>query len=402
MVDILPTNQERQIIEQNAEADVRQLALSLKAGDGVRVQYVLQQVAGRQAMSRKVPSWNCYDGLVYPVHLSVEQCSSEMTASYKAGLAKRLIGSRVDTRLVDLTGGLGVDFSFMARCFDRCTYIERNEELASIVVHNMPIIGLGRAECLCDDGVSYIQSSDEHFTCIFLDPARRDEHGGKTVHLADCTPNLVELEDTLLAKADFVVAKLSPMLDISEALSQLRHVSEVHVVSVDNECKELLLVMCKEAEEEPVVYTENNGQAFSFIRSEERSANCSWASSVGRFLYEPNASIMKTGAFKLVACRYGLSKLHVSSHLYTGDTFVGDFPGRSFEVLSEGSLGKNTLPATLVGLSKANITVRNYPQKVDDIRKKLKLRDGGDDYVFATTITPDRKIIVHCKKAVEK
>lgn len=401
--DILPTAAEADIIERNAMADVRQLALSLKSSADIRPQYVLNQIAGRQAIGRKVPSWSGVQGMVYPVRLSVEQCSSEPTAQYKASVIKRLVdelGVSSPTSMADLTGGFGVDFSFVAPCFDEKTYIERNEELATIVEHNMAALGMKDIRCVCGDGVEFVESMDGHLTCIFLDPARRDEHGGKTVHIEDCTPNLIELEQMLLSKADIVVAKLSPMLDVSEALASLKQVDAVHVVSVDNECKELLLVMRHDVSADPKIYTLNGDQSFAFSRSEEREAECVMASSVGRYLYEPNASVMKAGAFKVVGGRYGVKKLHASSHLYTSDELVESFPGRLFEVMSVGSMGKNTLPSTMQGLQKANITVRNFPQKVDDIRKKLKLKEGGEDYVFATTLTGDKKVLVHCRKVM--
>ena len=397
--NLLPTEAETGLIENNINSDVRQLALRLKPTEYIRPQYVLQQIAGRQMMRKKVPSWTNLK-IIYPIHLSVEQCSSEATAKYKVQVVKRLLQQYKATSFVDVTGGLGVDFSFLSPLFQRSTYIEQNEELSHIALHNFDILGLNDYKVICDDGIEFLTTT-EAVNCIYIDPARRSASGAKTIRIADCTPDLTQIEQMLVDKADFVVVKLSPMHDISMALSELKYVLEVHIVSVANECKELLLVLDKNVASEPKIYATNDNDVFVFLRSEEPKAECQIAQSVGRYLYEPNASLLKAGVFKLVAAKYGLQKLHLSSHLYTNNNLCKLFAGRVFEVLSVGTLGSKSLPPTLNGVKNINITTRNYPLKPEEIRKKLKLADGGNDYLFATTMSDRQKILIHCKK-VEK
>ncbi len=397
--DILPTSAEKKLILQYANADVKKLALKLHHTDDVRPQYVLQQIAGKQILQKKVPSWSNSD-ILYPIHLSVEQCSSEITAKYKAKVAQRLSEQYNSTSLVDLTGGFGVDFYFMSELFQTATYIEQNQELANIVAHNF--VSLHRQNCIihCSDGVHYLNNMSNNVGCIYIDPARRNESGGKTVRLPDCTPDLTLLEKQLVEKADFVIAKLSPMLDISAALDSLQHVTEVHIVSVNNECKELLLVMQRKMNAQPMLYAVTNEQILHFTLADEQNAQCTIATEIGQYLYEPSSSLLKAGAFKITAQHYDIEKLHPSSHLYTSNKLVKDFMGRTFRVLSVGALNRNALPITLSQVRKANIATRNFPLRPDEIRKKLKITDGGDDFIFGTTTFNGQKIIIHCKKVI--
>lgn len=394
--DILPTDDERELIARYADDDVRETALKLKRSETVRPDYVARQIEGRQTMRIKMPIMGEKEGIVYPQHISLEQCSSYQTAKYKSGLAE-------GETMVDITGGLGVDFSVMAKRFGEATYVEKNEELAAIVKHNMPLLGLEKANILNKDGVEYLYNIGKRVNCIYLDPARRDGHGGKTVKLRDCTPDIVELQETLKEKADTVIAKLSPMLDIREALGELTEVKEIHIISVENECKEMVVVMERGHKGEPTVTAVNIGKGgeekISYKLSDEQEAQCQIASEVGRYIYEPNTALMKAGAYRLLAERYRVAKLHPNTHVYTSDELVEDFPGRKFEVIGTGTLGKGKRPETLKEVKRANITARNFPMKPEEIKKQLKVGDGGEDYIFAITAKDDKKTIIHCRKA---
>lgn len=394
MCQILPTAAELELIAKYLDADVRQTALRLKAQVDVRPQFVLRQIEGRQIARRKLPEWAGVEGLVFPQHLSMEQCSSEATARYKAHLV-------VGDSLADLTGGLGVDFSYMARMVRRSTHVEMQPELSAIVAHNMPLLGLPHADVVCADGVEYLQQMTDRVSTIFLDPARRDANGRKTVLLADCTPDVSVLESLLVQKADRVVVKLSPMLDIKGALASLHCAEQLHIVAVGGECKEMLLVL--NANPAPLTITAVNlmsdqVEPFVFTFAEEADAECAYTAEPLHYLYEPNSALMKAGAYRSVAARYGVFKLHPSSHLYTSAELVAHFPGRRFAIEGFAPLGKQLSKGLLAGISKANIAVRNFPLTPDELRKKLKLSDGGDVYLFGTTAKNGDKIVVKCRR----
>lgn len=381
-------------IREHSDDDVRQLALQATRYPGVDMHVVATQIEGRRLAASKLPTWAAIDGIVYPVRLSMEQCSSEVTARYKASLVS-------GKRLADLTGGFGIDCSYMADRFAEATYIERNEELCSIARHNFSLLG---KTIIVIHGDSEAQlAALESYDWIFLDPARRDGAGHKVVALSDCEPDVSRLEHRLLQRASRVMVKCSPMLDISQALRELQSVSEVHVVSVGNECKELLLILGGNTGGKVQIRTVNfHGkltQAFDYTLDEEQEACCSYTATVGRYLYESNSSLMKAGCFRLPAARWGLHKLHPNTHLYTSDTLVREFPGRVFEVKEIGGFSKNELRHLTAQLKKANITVRNFPERPEVLRKRLKLTDGGDAYLFATTLSDERRVIISCVKA---
>ena len=382
-------------IEENVHADVRSLALQAKKYPQVDMAMAVVQIAGRQIAEAKVPSWYRVDGLLYPKHLSMEQCSSEATARYKAGLVE-------GASFADLTGGFGIDCSFLSRKFKQADYVERQAELCELAKHNFPLLGLSIG-VHNEDGVEYLKQM-QPVDCLFLDPARRDGHGGKTVAIADCEPDVSALEDLLVEKAKKVMVKLSPMLDLSLALKHLKYVREVHVVSVNNECKELLLILQKESALSDItihcehIVNASEHQSFSFTQEEERTSDCSLATEVGAYLYEPNTSILKAGAYRSLTQTYACKKLHASSHLYTSEQFIEDFPGRSFKVEAVSGFGKKELKEFLQGMEKANLTIRNFPSSVAELRKRLKLKEGGEDYIFATTLADESKILIKCKK----
>ena len=382
-------------IEENARADVRSLALQAKKYPQVDMAMAVVQIAGRQIAEAKVPSWYHTEGLLYPKHLSMEQCSSEATAIYKAGLVE-------GDSFADLTGGFGIDCSFLSRKFKQADYVERQAELCELANHNFPLLGLSIG-VHNEDGVEYLKQM-QPVDCLFLDPARRDGHGGKTVAIADCEPDVSALEDLLVEKAKKVMVKLSPMLDLSLALKHLKYVREVHIVSVNNECKELLLILQKESASSDItihcehIVNASEHQSFSFTQEQERTSDCPLATEVGAYLYEPNASILKAGAYRSLTQTYACKKLHASSHLYTSEQFIADFPGRRFRVEAVSGFGKKELKEFLQGMEKANLTIRNFPSSVADLRKRLKLKEGGEDYVFATTLADESKVMIKCRK----
>ncbi len=437
-------------IREHAADDVRKLALRGAADAGVDMKYALEQIAGRQTAQRKLPSWAAVEGLEYPPHLSMEQCSGERAAQYKAEVAARLMGNDgrdeavrglpdgEQRRLVDLTGGFGVDFSFMARAFDEAVYVERQERLCDIARRNMPLLGLERAAVVCGeaedflkgmpdvlrkgddlevDGVGNMQKTPISSTIIYLDPARRDDAGGRTFAISDCTPDVILLRDELLRKADFVMVKLSPMLDWRKAVSDLGDkVGEVHIVATDNECKDLLLVMSERYSGVERIYCINNESKVVIspkqyechdktVDIETRDAtldalkaNIS-AMNTGVFLYEPNAAIMKAGCFGAIEERFGVSQVERNSHLFVADRLVEDFPGRRFLIEKRLTMNKKELRTGLAGLAKANVAVRNFPLSVAELRKRLKLAEGGDAYIFATTERDGSHVLYVCRKA---
>jgi hypothetical protein len=384
----------RNFIEQNLDADIRQLALKGCRDKDVDLDAAIRQIAGRQTARRKLPSWAALDGILYPPHLNMEQCSSEQTARYKA----RICSSHPSPKtLVDLTGGFGVDFAFMSEAFDEATYVERNSELFAISSANMKILA-PKAKCLNEDGLEVLHRLD-HVSMIFMDPARRDNHGARTYGISDCTPNVLEIKDELLQKADVVMLKLSPMLDWHKAISDLgeQYIKEVHIVSVQNECKELLIVMQQQPAEPPTVYCVNDDSVFSYHPSSISSNHISHHSSL-IYLYEPNASIMKAGCFAEIEQAFEVSQLAPNSHLFASDQAIADFPGRKFRISAVTSMNKQELKQALKDIRQANIAVRNFPMSVADLRKRLKLSEGGNDYIFATTLAEgEKKVLIICQ-----
>ena len=434
-----------EFIQEYREKDTRQLALQSARFPDVDMPYALDQIKGWQTARRKLPTWAACDGIVYPPHLSMEQCSSEPTAQYKLNLAMewscRIESSELrvesSSRMTDLTGGFGVDFSFTSCAFASATYVERNAQLCHMVEHNLPLLGIDNAKVVCADAVDYLSTLDMQ-TMIFLDPARRDQHGAKTVMLADCTPDVVQLLPQLLKKSRFTMLKLSPMLDWHKAVEDLQGtVREVHIVSVGGECKELLLVLSEEIESELKVFCADleagggSGEAgLSGGSSGSSSSSCSSFSSEpsspnhpsthslsaslfvytpsasrpapnsklktqnSKFLHEPNASIMKAGCFDELAAAYGVSPVSRNSHLFLSAEPVDGFPGRSFSIERVTTLNKRELRQALAGIEKANIATRNFPLSVAELRKRLKLKDGGDVYIFATTTAEDEHLLL--------
>ena len=407
-----------EFVKQFRESDPRKLALQASRYPDVDMPYALNQIQGWQTAQRKLPSWAACDGVVYPPHLNMEQCSSEPTARYKQQVARRWaerIPNVSRTSMTDLTGGFGVDFSFTSRCFDCATYVERNASLCEVVGANLPRLGIRNAQVECAEAEAVLEQMEPQ-TMIFLDPARRDEHGAKTVLIADCTPDVCQLLPSLMQKSQFVMLKLSPMLDWHKAIVDLDgKVREVHIVSADGECKELLLVLANNVTKDVKVYCvdiqskpDSQGEypRSEFVYSIGGEAESQPTNSTlniehltlninnSTFLFEPNASVMKAGCFDEIARAYGVSAISRNSHLFLSDREIDGFPGRAFAIDAVTTMNKRQLRQTLSGMKQANIAVRNFPLSVAELRKRLKLSDGGDTYIFATTTSDDDHILM--------
>ncbi len=389
------TAAEKIFVVEHKDDDVRALAFKMKEAADFNPKYVLQQIAGIQAIRRKMPHWADNQDIVYPAHLSLEQCSSEMTANYKRGIIERLCGDVSDKMFADLTGGFGVDFSVMSMGFTKAFYVECNNELCEIAMHNFKALGMKNYSAINGDGEDFLKNTNEKFGVVFIDPSRRNNAGGKTVHIQDCEPNILDFQEVLLQKTDIAIIKLSPMLDISECLLRLKNIAEIHAVASDGECKEILVVLtAKKTTDEPQIIAINNNQTFKFLKSEEQNCAATIADNIqeGMCLYEPNAAIMKAAPFRLLTQRFGAKKIARNSNLYVSDEWIEDFPGRGFRIVKVGGV------KDFKSVEKANIAVRNFPLKADELRKRLKIKDGSDIYLFATTLNDGRKVIIETRK----
>ena len=428
-------------IRQHQDDDVRQLAFLGSKYPEVDMPFALDQIRGRKMARVKLPRWASLDGIIYPPHISMEQCSSESTALYKAELAARLLGLPVSSsgtemkaeneiEFVDLTGGFGVDFSYIAaRLGVKSMYVERQAHLCEAAKENFGRLGLKNAIVKNGDGIEVLHSfhpkkkdaasADDSLgitydqprsllktnlglKIVFIDPARRDDAGNKVVSLKDCTPDVTVLQEEMLSKADYVIIKLSPMLDWHRAINELSHVREVHIISVNNECKELLLVLsARNMGENLRIYCINDAQSFVCEESDMEASSVKIAPSTleeMQYLYEPNASLMKAGCFGVLSGRYDARMLSKNSHLFVSREPIAAFPGRSFRIIAVSSFNKKELKRHLSGITKANIATRNFPLSVAELRKRLKLKDGGETYIFATTLSNDSHVLVITEK----
>lgn len=501
-------------IRQHQDDDVRQLAFLGSKYPEVDMPFALDQIRGRKMARVKLPRWASIDGIIYPPHISMEQCSSEQTALYKAELAARLLGlspsssengeekekesenasnlhlseicefagkGAVDSKFakneatckkqqilteskenvneikgephegdfseetgfVDLTGGFGVDFSYIAsRLGVKSMYVERQAHLCEAAKENFGRLGLKNAIVKNGDGIevlhSFVSKKDDAASeslgitedqsqsllktnlglkLIFIDPARRDDAGNKVVSLKDCTPDVTLLQEEMLSKADYIIIKLSPMLDWHRAVSELNCVQEVHIISVNNECKELLLVLsarnmggmeASSADGEVKhagslrIYCVNDAQSFVCDELDMETSSVKIAPSTleeMQYLYEPNASLMKAGCFGVLSERYDARMLSKNSHLFVSQAPIEAFPGRSFRIIAISSFNKKELKRYLSGITKANIATRNFPLPVAELRKRLKLKDGGETYIFATTLSDESHVLMITEKA---
>lgn len=387
-------------MREHLEEDVRALALKARRHGDVDLPWALDQIQGWQTARRKLPSWAAIDGIVYPPHLSMEQCSSEQTALYKCGIVSRL-PERYHGTLIDLTGGFGVDFAFMSKCFERAVYVERQEHLCETARHNFQLLGLNHASIIHDDAETVLNdiSTNPASTLLYLDPARRDSNSSRTYAIADCTPNVLELRDRLLKTATFVLLKLSPMLDWHKAMNDLgEQVAQVHIVSVANECKELLILLSAFPQSDPVIHSVNDNQSLIYSPSEDTGSPALADGENAAYLYEPNASIMKAGCFGLLTERFSVKALASDSHLFVSDGPVEDFPGRRFAITAITTMNKKELGRALSGITRANIATRNFPMTAQQLRQRLRLQDGGDCYIFGTTTVTGEHRLYICNK----
>lgn len=356
---------------------------------------ILEQLNARQKLIEKLPSWVNHPDTIFPPELSLEQSSSEKTAAYKSSIVQ-------GKSFLDLTGGLGIDSFYFAKQFEQAIYVEQNQDLSIIAAHNFKTLGASNIHCFPVEGMAWLKEHALTFDCIYLDPARRDEHQRKVSSLHDTVPNVLEHLELLLNKGKQVLIKTSPMLDITQALKELRGVKAVHIVAVLNECKEVLYLLEKGWTAEPLLHcvqlSDNNPMTLSFHRSEEQQTKSEYSSPL-QYLYEPHAALLKAGAYKIITRRYPVKKLAEHSHLYTSGEVLKDFPGRSFHIQGILKVEKSLVQKSLGG-NKANLSIRNFPLTVNELRKKLQLLDGGEDYLFATTLANGAKVILHTQKAV--
>lgn len=378
-------------IREHATDDTHRLLLSVSRYPEIEMELVVRQIEGRRKAVVKLPSLLQVDDFIYPSKLAMEQCSSEQTALYKASL---LSGGSV----ADLTGGLGIDALFMSRKADSYCYVEHNEALTHIASSNFNACG-ANVEVHCDDGLEFLKRTGRWFDCIYLDPARRDGNNNKMVMLASCEPDVPAHLELLWEHTARILVKTSPMLDISMAVRELGCVAKIYVVAVKNECKELLFECRAKATEHTIVCVNLdsvNDEPFAFAPEEERLATVGYAP-IDSYLYEPNTALLKAGAFRLPALRFGLRKLHPDTHLYTSSELKTDFPGRIFRVMATGPLNRQTVTEWLPD-RKANVAVRNFPQQPEEIKKKFGLTDGGEAYLFAATLCNGDKRVILCHK----
>lgn len=390
----------KDFIKQHRKDNIRDLALKGSKNPDIDIPTAIVQISGWQIASKKIPSWSENDDILYPKHLSMEQCSSEITSRYKASLTE-------GETFADLTAGFGVDCSFLAQKFKKAAYVERQTELCEIARNNFHVLGLEHIEVHNTDGIEYLREM-QPVDCIFIDPARRDSNGDKTIAISDCEPDICALEELLVEKGKTVMVKLSPMLDILSAIRDLKHTKEIHIVSVNNECKELLVILDRTVCNDSITQNDipvcccqlkNNAgaQTFRFTYAEEKASGCQYADAIETFLYEPDAALLKAGAYRLLSSRLNTKQLSANSHLYTSHE-LAEFPGRRFRVEGCSGFGKKELKALLKDVSQANITIRNFPATVAEVRKRLKLKDGGNVYLFITTMNNGDKAVIKCTK----
>lgn len=382
----------RDFIEKHLNDDVRQLALQ-KFPDDVDKMLVLNQIEARQLLSKKVPSWASNPDLLFPKHLSIEQCSSELTAKYKASLVEN------GDVFVDLTGGLGIDSYFLSEKFKTSYYVENQKELCNLAEHNFAV--LGRKITVVNSDAETFLNQNLKFDLVFIDPARRDIYNRKMVSLHDCSPDVLDILDNLFRHTKCTLIKLSPMLDISMVIKELPNIAEIHIVAVKNECKEVLVLLRPDYNGEIMIHCVDLspvGKRHAFSLRDEQSAIPTFAATIKKYLYEPNAAIMKAGAFKLVSQRFGIDKLHINSHLYTSDNLVSDFPGRVFEVVGFAPFSKKIKKELLKDVTEASVAIRNFPLSANELRKSLNLKESDENFVFGTTMMGEKKVVIYCKR----
>ncbi|WP_271405026.1 class I SAM-dependent methyltransferase [Tenacibaculum soleae] len=379
----------QQFIIDNLNSDITKLILKGSPFNNITIQELSNQIISRQKSKNKLPNWFNTQNIYYPPKISIEQTSSEITAEYKANL---LSGSN----FIDITGGFGIDAFYFAKKFKNVIHSEINDELSKIVAHNYQQLKVNNIQTVASDGLEFLKNNGQKFDCIYIDPSRRDDVKGKVFLLKDCLPNVPENIDFLFTKSDTILIKNSPMLDITATINELKFVKEIHVVAVNNEVKELLFLLKKEYKGKIKMNTSNllkeNRQELEFTLKNISDLKYSLPQN---FIYEPNAAILKSGGFNQITEQYNVGKLHQHSHLYTSEEIIENFPGRIFKIDAVFSYNKKQLKKKLA-IDKANITTRNFPKTVAQIRKETKLKDGGNIYLFFTKNLDEKLIVLKC------
>ncbi len=387
--DILHTDIQ-EYINNNLTIDTSIILFKGTSFHNVTTQEIVEQIEAKKKCKNKLPSWFTTENIFYPNKLNIEQTSSEVTAQYKASL---LMGKT----LIDLTGGFGVDCLYFAKRIETVFHFEINTNLSEIVAHNYQELGVKNCQIIAKNGLDYVKKSSEIFDWIYIDPSRRNDVKGKVFLLKDCLPNVPENIDSLFEKSNNILIKTSPILDITSALNELKWVKEIHVVAINNEVKELLFILEKNYIYPPITKTVNiyneNSQIFNYQFFNSTTSSYSLTK---KYLYEPNAAILKSGGFHEISTQFKVDKLHQHSHLYTSNELI-DFPGRKFQITHTISFDKKKLKK-IIPSGKANITTRNFPQSVAQIRKKTGLKDGGNQYLFFTTNMNKKHIVIICEK----
>ncbi len=387
------SNEQIAFIQQHLQADSSSLFLKY----GKEKAFLIAQIEARQKARYKLPDWFAEPRLVFPPSVSVEQSSSQTTAQYKAKATAHLASGSV----LDATGGMGIDTYYFSKHFRSVTYIERNETLVERARYNFEVLQARNINCVCNDAISFLANLEQKADWLYLDPARRTAEQRRVVGLADCEPDVTKHIPLFLKKACRILIKVSPLLDIKQTLLEVPQITTIHVVAVENECRELLLEIAPPSSK-PLVKTinfKNDGhvQLFDFSLEKEQNAEVTFSAPL-QYLYEPNAALLKAGAFKSVAAFFQISKIAPHSHLYTSTDLIAHFPGRVFEILATVKADIKALSPYLTD-AKANLTLRNFPGTTDELRKKLKLKDGGDVYLLATTLANGDKRLLVCRKA---
>ena len=388
---ILNTNVQ-QFISENLKTDITKLILKGSPFSDVSIQELASQIVAKQKAEHKLASWFRTQQIYYPSKINIEQTSSEHTANYKSNLVK-------GASIIDITGGFGIDCFYFSKRFEAVTHCEINAELSTIVAHNFKQLKINNITTFSGDAFDFLRSTKEKFDCIYIDPSRRDAVKGKVFLLQDCIPNVPENIDFLFSKTNQILIKTSPILDITSAINELKFVKEVHVIAIHNEVKELLFLLDKEHSKSIEIKTVNIGKeetkTFHFTYKEDLYSEYSEPLS---YLYEPNSAILKSGGFHQITNQLNVSKLQQHSHLYTADILL-DFPGRTFKIEQVLSYDKKKLKK-LLPENKANITIRNFPKTVAQIRKETKIKEGGTIFIFFTTNFKNELTVVICRKII--
>lgn len=392
-----------EFISLHATDDVRSLALQASRYKGIDMTYALTQIAALQTARRKLPSWAAIEGIEWPDRLPMEQCSSEATARIKQQIVARLIPAQQLSEMADLTGGLGVDFSFISRLFQRSTYIEKNVNLCHIAEKNFKLLGLSNFSIINGEAHDVLHQIGS-CSLIYIDPARRLKSGSRAYALSDCQPDLGQLLPEIMAKSLWLMAKLSPMLDLKAVATSLApYLCELHIIESEGECKELLaLCSSKKNEGEPnvVCHTPQGEQSFPLIECGQRPRNVIESENIDscKFIFLPHKSVAKAQPFGWLARQYGATMLAPDSHIYLSPHAIATFPGRQFELCSVILLSSPKLRQAMKQMASANIAVRNFPLTADQLRRKLRLSDGGPNYIFGTTSASGKHLLLICRK----